>query len=67
MVVYTMISVSHETRELVYKLKGPQRTYDNVVSEAITLLEEKLNEHRSQAPTNETGTISHSSNEKVIV
>jgi hypothetical protein len=59
MVVYTMISFSHETRERVYKLKGPQRTYDNVVSEAITLLEEKLkNEHRPQS-TKTSGTGNH--------
>lgn len=54
-VSYTMIAVSRETRERVYRLKGPQKTYDNVVSDALTLLEEKLSEHRSQAPTNETG------------
>ena len=54
-VSYTMIAVSRETRERVYRLKGPQRTYDNVVSEAITLLEEKLNEHRSLPSSDGTG------------
>lgn len=62
-VSYTMIAVSRETRERVYKLKGPQKTYDNVVSEAITLLEEKLAEHRPQsAKTSEAGNLNKETN-----
>jgi len=62
MVVDTSIKITKATREKLYYLKGPDRDYNAVINDLI-------NEHYalSQAPTNETGTISHSSNEKVIV
>ncbi len=65
---FAVISVRPETRERMYRLKGPGRTYDSVVSEAITLLEEKrINEHRSQSTkTSEAGTIVYPSNEERI-
>lgn len=51
------ISVTSATRERLWKIKGPGRqvTYDSLINMALDAYEEKLNESRSQAATDETG------------
>jgi len=50
-----MIAVKPHTRERIFLYKRAGVSYDTIISAMVDAYEEKLNEHRSQAPTNETG------------
>jgi len=50
MPVTASIRISEINREKIYTIKGPSRTYDDVISELL-----KEYEHRSPPASNETG------------
>jgi hypothetical protein len=50
-----MLSVFPGTRERAHRLKGPGKSYDKLINEALDALEEKNAKPRSQPGSNETG------------
>lgn len=54
---FTRLFVSKDTRAMVHRLKGPERTYDQFIAELC-----RDYEHRSQPASNETGHLDKETN-----